>query len=206
MRPTEVLMEEHRVIEQVLDCLERMADDCEAGQPFDIDSANLAIDFIRTFADRCHHAKEEDLLFPLLEHKGFSREQGPTGVMLHEHEQGRHHVRAMSDAMERIPSATATATGEFVEHARAFVQLLRQHIFKEDHCLFPMADEAFSAIDQDELGRSFSKVQHEDLGSDIHEKYLRIADRLADRFGVSKAALSSGESSGACGHLTMQIT
>jgi len=85
MRPTEILMQEHRVIEQVLDCLERMAQRVEAGDELDLESAKQAIDFFRNFADRCHHGKEEDCLFPLLEQKGFSREQGPTGVMLHEH-------------------------------------------------------------------------------------------------------------------------
>ena len=200
MRPTEVLMEEHRVIEQMLNCLEQMADRCEAGQPLDIESANQAIDFIRTFADRCHHAKEEDLLFPLMEQKGFSREQGPTGVMLDEHEQGRRHVRAMSDAIARIPSGGVIATGMFIEHARAFVQLLRQHIYKEDHCLFPMANQAFSEVDQDQLARSFSKVEHEEIGPGIHEKYMQLADQLADRFGVAKATSQSGNSCGGCGH------
>ena len=200
MRPTEVLMEEHRVIEQVLNCLEQMADRCEAGQPLDTESANQAIDFIRMFADRCHHAKEEDLLFPLMEQKGFPREQGPTGVMLDEHERGRRHVRAMSDAIARIPAGGVIATGMFIEHARAFVQLLRQHIYKEDHCLFPMADQAFSAIDQGELAQSFSKVEHDDLGPDIHEKYLCVADQLADRFGVAKVISSSGGSRGSRGH------
>jgi hemerythrin-like domain-containing protein len=186
MRPTDTLMEEHRIIEQVLNCVARMADQCEAGQPLDTESASQAIDFIRTFADRCHHAKEEDLLFPLLEEKGFSREQGPTGVMLYEHEEGRRHVRAMAEAIDRVAAGDVGARERFVEHANAFVQLLRQHIFKEDHCLFPMADQALSAADQDQLCRSFERGEHEDLGSDTHDKYLRIADQLADRLGVAK--------------------
>src|SRR3989304_5906428 len=200
MRPTEVLMEEHRVIEQVLNCLERMADRCEAGQPLDIESANQAIDFIRMFADRCHHAKEEDLLFPLMEQKGFSREQGPTGVRLDEHERGRRHVRGMADALKELTLGDLAGKILFVEHARAFVQLLREHIDKEDHCLFPMANQVFSEVDQDQLARSFSKVEHEDMGPGTHEKYLQLANQLADRFGVVKAMSSSGGSCGSCGH------
>ena len=97
MRPTEILMQEHRVIEQVLDCLDAIANKTESGEQLDQHSATQAIDFFANFADRCHHGKEEDCLFPMLEQKGFSREQGPTGVMLHEHEVGRQHVRGMSD-------------------------------------------------------------------------------------------------------------
>lgn len=98
MKPTELLMQEHRVIEQVLDCLEIMAQRANAGDKLDVESAKQAIDFFGNFADKCHHGKEEDCLFPLLEEKGFSREQGPTGVMLHEHEEGRRHVRGMAEA------------------------------------------------------------------------------------------------------------
>ncbi len=57
MRPTEILMQEHRVIEQVLNCLEIIAQRAEADSKLDTDSANQAIDFLRNFADRCHHGK-----------------------------------------------------------------------------------------------------------------------------------------------------
>jgi hemerythrin-like domain-containing protein len=200
MRPVDTLMEEHRVIEQVLNCLERMADRCDSGAPLDLESAANAIDFFRVFADRCHHGKEEDLLFPLMEQKGFSRAEGPTGVMLDEHEQGRRHVRGMSDALKELSLGDLAGKILFVEHARAFVQLLRQHIHKEDHCLFPMANQAFSEVDQDQLARSFSQVEHENMGPGTHEKYLQLANQLADRFGVVKAMPTAGGSCGSCGH------
>lgn len=186
MRPTEVLMHEHRVIEQVISCLEEMTNRFEAGKALDTASANQALDFFRVFADRCHHGKEEDLLFPVMEQKGFSREQGPTGVMLREHDAGRYHVHGMSKAIERIASGDGNARTEFIEHSRGFAALLRQHIMKEDHCLFPMADRALTAADQDELGRSFAKVEHDDLGPGVHEKYIETADRLAERYGIAR--------------------
>jgi hemerythrin-like domain-containing protein len=196
MQPIEILMEEHRVIEQVLNCLERMADRCDAGASLDIESASSAIDFFRIFADRCHHGKEEDLLFPLMEQKGFSREHGPTGVMLNEHELGRRHVRGMADALKELSLGDLAGKILFVEHARAFIQLLRQHIGKEDHCLFPMANQALSEVDQEQLARSFSKVEHDDMGPGTHEKYLKIANQLADCYGITKTISPSG----CCGH------
>lgn len=199
MRPTSILMEEHRVIEQVLNCLERMAELCEQGQPLDAEAANQAFDFIRTFADHCHHAKEEDLLFPLMEQKGFSRSHGPTGVMLIEHEEGRRLVRAMADAVTKYQGGTAYAAREFATAARAFVALLRQHIQKEDHCLFAMADQALTPSEQQALEQSFARVQRERIGLDTHDKYVGIANWLAERLGVSKAATATSGASG-CGH------
>jgi hemerythrin-like domain-containing protein len=205
MQPTEILMQEHRVIEQVLACLETMADRCAAGQDLDVQSAEQALDFFRTFADRCHHGKEEDLLFPLMESKGFSREQGPTGVMLSEHEQGRRLVQAMADAVnttasdatasDTTASESAAARNAFINPARAFVSLLREHIHKEDHCLFPMANQALSAPDQQQLVESFEKVEHDDLGPETHQRYVNLANELAQRFGVQPVTAA-----GQCGH------
>lgn len=184
MKPTEVLMQEHRVIELVLDCLDRMADNCAAGHSLDVEAATQAIDFFRVFADQCHHGKEEDLLFPLMESKGFPRQGGPTGVMLHEHELGRRRVRAMEDAVKEFSLGDIAGKIVFVEHARAFSALLREHIQKEDHCLFNMADQALSPADQEDLSRLFDQVELEHMGPHQHEHYVRAAYGLADRLGV----------------------
>lgn len=199
MRPTSILRDEHRIIEQVLNCLERMAELAEQGQPLDAEAANQAIDFIRTFADQCHHAKEEDLLFPLLEQKGFSRAQGPTGVMLYEHEQGRLLVRAMSEAVTKSAGGASLAAREFAIAARAYVALLRQHIQKEDHCLFAMADQAFTPDEQRALEQAFDRVQRDKIGLDTHDKYVGVANRLVERLGVAKVVGATG-GAGGCGH------
>jgi len=186
MKPTEILSEEHRVIEQVLDCLEKIAHNCTAEGRLDKTSAEQALDFFRNFADRCHHGKEETHLFPAMEAKGFSREGGPTGVMLHEHEQGRAHVRGMADAVEEAAAGKSKAIAQFVTHARGYVNLLREHIEKEDHCLFTMANQTLTANDQEKLMDAFENVEHEQMGLGIHAKFLNLADELADRFGVSR--------------------
>lgn len=207
MKPTEVLMQEHRVIELVLSCLDRMADNCAAGHPLDVEAASQAIDFFRVFADQCHHGKEEDLLFPLLEAKGFSREQGPTGVMLHEHELGRRHVRGMADALKEFTLGDLAGRLLFVEHARAFSTLLRQHIQKEDHCLFAMADQALTDAEQHELCRSFEAAEAAHADAATHCRYVQMAMALADRLAVPGYASwrnaqspEGGKSGGAPGH------
>ena len=102
---TEVLKQEHRVIENVLDALERLA---KAAETSALAEWEKAIDFARNFADKCHHLKEENLLFPALEERGIPREGGPIGMMLAEHEEGRGYVRAMAAA---APGAKYFAPG-----------------------------------------------------------------------------------------------
>jgi hemerythrin-like domain-containing protein len=193
MRATEILMEEHRVIEQVLSCLEKLADRCEAGEKLDGTSALEALEFFRTFADRCHHAKEERHLFPLLEAKGLPRQGGPTGVMLHDHEEGRRLLAAMARSIERDKPR------EFTRHARAYVALLREHIRKEDHCLFPMAAGILSGTDAELLAQRFEHVEHADMELGAHERYLQLANALAERLHVPRTQVTSA-CEHACGH------
>jgi len=196
MKPTEILSGEHRIIEQVLDCLEKIAQNCAMEGRLDRTLAEQALDFSRNFADRCHHGKEETQLFPAMEAKGFPRQGGPTGVMLSEHEQGRAHVRAMADAIEKAAAGGREAVAQFAAHAQGYVGLLREHIEKEDHCLFTMANQALTEDDQQRLLAAFENIEHEHMGLGTHEKFLNLADELSDRLGVTRAV---GISSRACG-------
>jgi hemerythrin-like domain-containing protein len=185
------------VIEQVLTCLEKIADEARHTDKLNGDAARQALDFFRNFADRCHHDKEEQHLFPMLEAKGFPRHGGPTGVMLHEHEEGRRHIQAMNSAMALAETGHVPALQQFIHHAQAYVTLLREHIIKEDHCLFPMANRAFAETDQQRLLNAFEHLEHDDLGEGTHEHYLEVAQRLAARYGVPAASVPVGC---ACGH------
>jgi hemerythrin-like domain-containing protein len=197
MQATELLMSEHRVIEQVLTCLEKIAANARLTHRLDGDAARQALDFFQNFADRCHHDKEEQYLFPLLEAKGFPRQGGPTGVMFHEHEEGRRHIRALNAALVLAETGHAPALQQFIEHADAYVALMREHIAKEDHCLFPMANRSLAASDQQRLLDAFQDVERDELAEGAHEHLLEIAQRLTHRYGVTAAPAPSGC---ACGH------
>ena len=197
-RATEILMSEHEVILDVLDCLEHVADTAERRGALDARSAGDALDFLAAFADRCHHGKEEGALFPALHRKGLPREVGPVAVMLAEHDQGRAGIVGMRAALAEGDAGLAA----FVAHARAYVRLLRDHIAKENGVLFPMADGMLSSADQRELLHAFDTVEHDDLGPGAHEKYLALAKELGERLEVRRPA-SRGEprTGGCCGHV-----
>lgn len=199
MKPSDILSSEHRIIEQVMDCVEKIAEQAEQSDQLDRQSAGEAIDFLRNFADRCHHGKEEAHFFPAMEARGFPRDSGPTGVMLYEHELGRRRVAEMGKALEAVGAGSESAAKQFAEHARAFIALLRNHIEKEDHCLFNMANQVFTEVEQKQLLDAFAKTESEKMGQGTHEAYLRIADQLADRYGVEKQQ-ARPTSCGGCGY------
>ena len=109
------------------------------------------MEFIKTFADTCHHGKEEDILFVAMENAGIPRDTGPIGVMLREHEMGRSYVRDMSEAVEKYKTSEPMYSSQFAENAEKYIELLTQHIDKEDNILYPMADMQLSEEKQRDL-------------------------------------------------------
>lgn len=201
MKPTEILMAEHRVIEQVLDCLAELAHDCDTQSTIDRDSAGKLLELLSTFADRCHHGKEENQLFAMLERRGLPRHVGPMAVMLEEHIVGRSLITDMRNALADAPVRPNDAARRFHRAASAYVELLRDHIAKEDGVLFPMAESMLNDADREQVLREFAAVERDDLGAGVHERMLALADELADRFNVPKAATrTTATPSGHCCH------
>jgi hemerythrin-like domain-containing protein len=198
MYATDILMNEHRVIEQVLNCLEKILEQCAAGEKLDTKSAKQAIEFFHTFADGCHHGKEEKQLFPMMEANGFSGGCSPVMVMIREHELGRLYIQGMEAAIESAAAGDSESLKWFIQHGQSYLKLLREHIRKEDICLFPAANHRLTEKDQQQLLAAFEKVEREEFVHGEHETCLRIANELADRFGVPHAALNSPEGSGKC--------
>jgi hemerythrin-like domain-containing protein len=178
MKATEILMDEHRVIERVIASLETAANRLSSGQAFPIDFFLKAADFIKNFADGCHHKKEEGVLFVALVQNGMSKEAGPVAVMLAEHEEGRRLTRGMREGAERVQSGDQAAISQVTQNALGYVALLRQHIQKEDRILFPMADQVIPAEQHAQITEAFDHIEHEETGAGVHEKYLALADEL----------------------------
>lgn len=187
MQITDTLRNEHEVIQQVLDCLEELAERATAQAGLDTASAADALDFLTAFADRCHHAKEEQILFPALNARGLPREVGPIAVMLREHELGRAAIAAMKGALDGAKHRLPDAPQRFARAAREYVALLREHIAKENGVLFPMADGMLGAEGERELLREFERVEQHDLGPGTHERYLALARSLCERLGIEWA-------------------
>ncbi|MBI4587813.1 MAG: hemerythrin domain-containing protein [Candidatus Rokubacteria bacterium] len=159
---TAMLRHEHEVILRALTLLERVGQGLEAGPPVDRAALTWLIDFFRTFADRCHHGKEEQHLFPALERHGVPREGGPLGVMLQEHEDGRAFLRATTQGDDRARA----------EAVRGYVALLRAHIDKENEILFPIAEQVLAEEEQRVLAQAFEAVEQVVVGPGIHERLL----------------------------------
>src|SRR3989338_8471919 len=126
MSLTETLVEEHKLIKRMIDVLEKAANRLENGKEINPSVFEQAADFIRNFADKFHHAKEEDILFKEMIKKGMPEKDSPIEAMLIEHEQGRDFVKGVAEGAEEMKAGNKNAAKKIIENARGYIELLRE--------------------------------------------------------------------------------
>jgi len=185
MKATEDLKHEHNAVLVALQILDKVAAAVAAKDDQAPAHLEQLLDFFKGFVDRCHHGKEEDVLFPELERRGVARDGGPIGVMLSEHEVGRGHVRAIAEGLARAKRGDAGSAGAITEHAQAYHQMLQAHIHKENNVLFPMADRLVPEDVADKLYEQFEAIERDRVGEGKHEAYHHMLHQLKDHYGVA---------------------
>ena len=186
--PIEVLESEHRVIQKMVAGMSVLAEQLEGGEPADVALLESIVAFLRTFADRCHHGKEETFLFPALIRRGVPSHGCPIGGLTMEHQKGRVIVGELADAIRGCAAGEAPAREDLIKSLRALVAFYPNHIWKEDYLLFPLAGKVLTPQDQQELMDKFETVERE-LGLDVHEGFDKAATELERRVSgiVSKS-------------------
>lgn len=172
--PTAILRDEHELLLKALEVLRGAADRLEHGGEITDEWWSDMIGWLRGFADRSHHAKEEALLFPAMVERGVPLGGGPVAIMLHEHAEGR----AMLLAME-VESPARRAL-----HAAQYIDRLRAHIDKENQFVFPRADAVLDERAQSALVARFRAMEEEQGPGAALAEAADILDALTASFAV----------------------
>ena len=179
MMPIGPLMIEHRLIErmirQITRELERIGRTGEADIPF----LQGAVEFIRVYADHCHHGKEENILFRELDKKDIPPEERRImEELIEDHIYGRSKVAEIVAGMAQYTAGDATALASIVAALTELIEFYPKHIEKEDkHFFFPCMD-YFTRDEQDRMLAEFYAFYR----NMIHEKYRKIVDQVEARF------------------------
>ncbi len=174
MRPTDTLKAEHRLIEKVLEVVERSVQNDD----YNVSVFEGALPFFRQFADRRHHGKEEDRLFPAMHLRGLPKDSGPVACMVEEHNYGRDLLKKVDASLAKAHGGDAEARRKVIGNYRAYCAFLREHIYKEDNILFPMADEVLTKEDQAKLEADFTAFDEGEIGEEDLKKYPQLAEEL----------------------------
>jgi hemerythrin-like domain-containing protein len=179
MKPIQDLILEHEAVKLTLRILDKICSNIEQTQKIsNPEHLNQLIEFFIVFVDKCHHGKEEELLFPALEASGVPRERGPIGVMLAEHQQGRDYVQKMKEAISQYNEGDRDAAAKLVKNSRGYIALLRQHIDKENNVLFPIGDNRLSEKTKAQLWEGFETIETQKIGAGKHEELHKMLAHL----------------------------
>ena len=194
MNAIETMMQEHRLIERVLDSLEAYARALYRGESVERSDLSRFVEFVRGYADAKHHRKEEGVLFIVMIEHGFSRETCPLAVMYRDHDAGRTHVRHLANIADK-KAWSSDDKRELVTKVRELVALLREHIMKEDNVLYPLARAKLPASAMAEVEKRCAELERLQLEDGSQERLEKLGRELSSKYGGASAPADGSGSS-----------
>ena len=178
MKATDDLVKEHKGIKLMLNIMDSISKKMKVGSSVDPEHLFRIIDFLKTFVDKCHHAKEEKILFPAMIETKINQSIGPIKGILKEHKTGRKYVEGLSRDIDKYATGNKKVTGGITQNAQNYISLLRPHIEKEDNVIYPMADEFLPEEKHKSMSGEFEKIETEIIGLGKHDEYHRLLEQL----------------------------
>ena len=179
MKPRGPLMIEHRLIEKMLRITSKELEIIKKDRVVDPIFIDTVVDFIRTYADRTHHGKEEDILFKELEDKNLnSKDKKGMQELIEEHISARQIVKGLVEANNNYTNGDSTSIDIIIEKLTFLINFYPEHINKEDKVFFPETEKYFS---DEELERMLNNFWEFDRKM-IHEKYRKLYDSLSKKY------------------------
>lgn len=172
------LKHEHDAILFALKVLEEFCVRIEKGADIPAGDISSMTGFLKLFADRCHHGKEELFYFPAMEEAGVQKQNGPIGMLLEEHEKGRLFLKSMDSSV----SGRSVNNEIFVKSAKGYIELMRSHIEKENNVVFAVGDEKISPAKHSKLLEEFERFEEEVIGAGKHEELHAMLDDFKKRY------------------------
>lgn len=175
MLPIGQLMIEHRLIERMIRLWKESLDKINEANSLDLDFIAQAIDFMHAYADRCHHGKEEDILFAALKNKPLSAElEKILQELINEHNISRDNIKELACARQRYLAGDKAAFGDIQVSVKTIVELYPAHILKEDRRFFLPCMEYFTEQEKENMILEFTEFDR----NLVHEKYKEMVKEL----------------------------
>jgi len=170
------LMIEHRLIERMISVIKDALLQIELTHKTDPVFVDIAVDFIRIYADRTHHGKEEDILFRELSKRSLSAEDKHVmEELIEEHIFGRQTTKALVEANTRYRNGDESALADIASRLKTLVEFYPKHIEKEDKIFFPASRAYFTDQEDHAMLAEFWEFDRKM----IHEKYNSVVEGVA---------------------------
>lgn len=174
-KPAQDLIDEHGAIMLMLRIMAKVAERIESTADVSKEHLEKIVDFIKTFADQCHHGKEEGILFPEMEKINHDNDR-LINELLGEHKTGRDQVRGMAEDLPKYKAGNFAAF-HIANNLKIYISLLESHIKKENEKLVTVFDALFSEEQLDEIKKKFDAIERDVIGQGEHEAYHQLLAR-----------------------------
>lgn len=179
----QVMMEEHQNILRMLQVVRKVCSRIMNGEEINYDDFELIIGFIKNYADKHHHEKEEKFLFKEMQnHLGSVGDNLITHGMLVEHDLGRLYMSDLKEALERVKAGDEESRLDVIAAAVGYTMLLKRHIQKEDEVVYKFGETRLSKEVMDEIDEKSKIFEEECMEKGIQEKYLSILNSLEQKY------------------------
>ena len=170
-------MIEHRLIERMIALIKKKLKQIETTNQVDPWFIDTVVDFIRIYADRTHHGKEEDLLFRDLAKKRMSdQDQSIMNELIEEHVLGRKTTKELVEANAQYRDGKESSLSVIVAKLGKLADFYPKHIEKEDKVFFPAYMKYLSEQEDQLMLEEFWEFDREM----IHEKYKSVIQALEE--------------------------
>ncbi|MCB2294063.1 hemerythrin domain-containing protein [Clostridium algoriphilum] len=182
MNAIELMMEEHKTIKRMLALTRKFSIKALNNEDVDYNDFYKVIDFVRNYADKHHHNKEEVILFKKMsEVLGERIANGPIMGMLVEHDLGRLFIRNLEEALIKFKAGDSDARIDIIANAIAYTDLLYRHIDKEDTTIYTFAQRKLSKDQLEDIDNQCFNVETEATKNSVQNKYLKLLNDLESK-------------------------
>lgn len=180
-----LMVEEHKYIKRMLEVIRKACLDVMDNKEIIYSDFEKMIDFVRSYADRHHHGKEEKILFNrMVDEIGGAAEKLVKFGMLVEHDLGRLYMSSLEEALQKVKEGDREARLDVIANAISYTQLLTRHIDKEDNVAYPFAKRSLSQETIGKINSECEKFEKDMEDEKVQEKYIGILIDLERKYSA----------------------
>ena len=180
MKAIEILVGEHDSILKMIEVTRTILNTND--ERINLEHIEQIVDFIKNFADKYHHLKEEDILFVEMEKHGMSREVGPIAMMIHEHNEGRNYIKLAGESIEKFKDGDRSSFEQIKYNLLNYCELLTNHIAKENNILYPMSERILPTEVLSAMSDDFEKFNENTFENEYFDKYLKLVADFSKKY------------------------
>lgn len=186
MNSIELMIDEHKYIKRMLKVVRKACFGVLKGEEINYEDFNLMIDFIRNYADKHHHGKEEKFLFKEMQnHLGSIGNNLITHGMLVEHDLGRLFIGDLVEALERVKNGDEESKLDVIANAIGYTHLLTRHIAKEDEVVYTFGGNKLSEEIINDINQKTVDYEKAAESNGIQSKYINLVESLENKYNVN---------------------